>query len=219
MELREYFENNQNRNMIDKWLHYFEIYERHFRPFVDKKIKVLEIGIWQGGSLKMWKEYFGDQAEIIGVDIDSRCKKFEEERIRIHIGDQANINFLQELIKLEGGFDIIIDDGGHRMNQQIISFQELYGAVNNGGIYLCEDNHTSYWARYGAGYKKPNTFIEYTKNLIDKLHAYYSETPELKVEWFTENTTGIHYYDSVVVFDKQLREKPTAKTVGIKTIV
>ena len=218
MELREYFENNENRNMIDKWLHYFEIYERHFRPFVDKKIKVLEIGIWQGGSLKMWKEYFGDQAEIIGVDIEPRTKKFEEDRIRIYIGDQSNREFLRDLIQKEGQFDIIIDDGGHFMNQQITSFQELYGAVTDGGVYLCEDNHTSYWKRYGAGYKKPNTFIEYTKNLIDDLHAYHSETKELEVSWFTENTTGIHYYDSIVVFDKKKREKPSAKTVGIKSI-
>lgn len=218
MELREYFENNQNNNMIDKWLHYFEIYERHFRPFVGKKIKVLEIGIWQGGSLKMWKEYFGEQAEIIGVDIEPITKKFEEERIKIYIGDQSNRKFLNKLIEKEGQFNIIIDDGGHFMNQQIISFQELYKSIVDGGIYLCEDNHTSYWARYGGGYKKSNTFIEYTKNLIDDLHAYHSENSELKVNWFTENITGIHYYDSVIVFDKKKREKPTSKTVGIRTI-
>ena len=93
--------------MIDKWLHYFEIYERHFRPYIDKKIKVLEIGIWQGGSLKMWKEYFGDQAEIVGVDIEPRTKKFEEDRIRIHIGDQSDRNFLQNLIREEGDFVIL----------------------------------------------------------------------------------------------------------------
>ena len=218
MKLREYFENNQNRNMIDKWLHYFDVYERHFRPFVGKKIKVLEIGIWQGGSLKMWKEYFGEDAEIIGVDIEPRCKKFEEERIKIYIGDQADANFLQELIKTEGKFDIIIDDGGHYMHQQIISFQQLYGALNDGGVYLCEDLHTNYWARYNAGYKKPHTYIEYVKKLIDELHAYYSETPELFVTEFTRNTTGIHFYDSIVVFDRQSRTKSSAKTVGIKTI-
>jgi SAM-dependent methyltransferase len=204
--------------MIDKWLHYFDIYERHFRPFVDKKIKVLEIGIWQGGSLKMWKEYFGADAEIVGVDIEPRCKKFEEDRIKIYIGDQSNPKFLQELIAAEGQFDIIIDDGGHFMNQQIISFQELYGAVKDGGVYLCEDLHTSYWARYSAGYKLSHTFIEYVKNLIDELHSYYSETPSLTVTKFTENTIGIHFYDSVVVFDKHARTKSTSKTVGIKTI-
>jgi SAM-dependent methyltransferase len=218
MKLIDYFNSNQNRNMIDKWLHYFDIYERHFSSFVGKKIKVLEIGIWQGGSLKMWKEYFGDQAEIIGVDIEPRCKKFEEERIKIYIGDQADTNFLHELIKSEGKFDIIIDDGGHYMHQQIISFQELYGALNDGGVYLCEDLHTNYWARYNGGYKKSLTFIEYTKNLIDELHSFYSEAPELKVTEFTKNTTGIHFYDSVVVFDRQKREKSTANNIGIKTI-
>jgi 23S rRNA U2552 (ribose-2'-O)-methylase RlmE/FtsJ len=216
MRLIEYFNNNQNNNMIDKWLHYFDIYETHFNKFVDKKIKVLEIGIWQGGSLKMWKDYFGNNATIVGVDIEPICKMFEEDRIKIYIGDQANPDFLKSIIKNEENFDIIIDDGGHFMDQQIISFKELYSSLNDGGVYLCDDLHTNYWKRYNAGYKRSNTFIEYVKNLIDELNAYYSETNELVVTDFTKNTTGIHIYDSVVVFDKQKRDKPTSKTIGIK---
>lgn len=218
MKLVEYFNENQNRNSITKWLHYFDIYEKHFNAFVDKKIKVLEIGVWQGGSLKMWKEYFGKEAQIIGVDINSKCKELEETQIRICIGDQANVDFLNKVIKEEGPFDIIIDDGGHYTHQQIISFNELFYSLNDGGVYLCEDLHTNYWKEYNGGYKKPNTFIELTKNLIDELNAFHSETEELKVSEFTENTTGIHIYDSVVVFDKQCRIRPTWKTIGIKKI-
>jgi len=206
MKLEEFFHNN--RSIIDKWPHYFEIYERHFSPFIGKKVKVMEIGVWRGGSLKMWKDYFGENAEIIGIDINPNCKVFEEDRIRIYIGDQSNVNFLQDVIKQEGEFDIIIDDGGHFMHQQIISFKELYWSIKNGGVYLCEDLHTNYWKNYGGGYKNPNTFIEYTKNLIDELNAFFSQEEALKVTEFTRNTTGIHIYDSVVVFDKQHREKP-----------
>jgi SAM-dependent methyltransferase len=204
--------------MIDKWLHYFDIYERHFRPFAGKKIKVLEIGIWQGGSLKMWKEYFGEKAEIVGIDKNKKCIKFEEERIKIYIGNQANPEFLRNISRLEGGFDIIIDDGGHHMNQQITSFQTLYGYLNNGGVYLCEDVHTSYWKQYGGGLEKPGTFMEFVKHLIDELNAFHSRTPGLIATEFTKNTTGIHVYDSVVVFDKNFRTPPTPKKIGIATI-
>lgn len=134
MKLLEYFESNQDRNAMTKWLHYFEIYEKHFNKFIGKNVKILEIGVWQGGSLKMWKEYFGKNAQIIGVDINSKCKQIEDEQIKIYIGDQANIEFLNKLIDEEKNFDIIIDDGGHLMNQQITSFKTLYPFVNNGGI-------------------------------------------------------------------------------------
>jgi 23S rRNA U2552 (ribose-2'-O)-methylase RlmE/FtsJ len=214
MKLLEYFESNQDRNAMTKWLHYFEIYEKHFNKFIGKNVKILEIGVWQGGSLKMWKEYFGKNAQIIGVDINSKCKQIEDEQIKIYIGDQANIEFLNKLIDEEKNFDIIIDDGGHLMNQQITSFKTLYPFVNNGGIYLCEDLHTNYWTHYGGGYKSKNTFIELTKNLIDELHAFFSQSDDLVITDFTKSTTGIHIYDSVVVFDKQYRNKPEQEKIG-----
>ena len=217
MNLREYFESNQRRHLIDKWDHYFDIYEKHFRPFVGKSVKILEIGIYQGGSLQMWKEYFGPGAEIFGVDIDPRCKKFEDGQIRVFIGDQADSKFLRGIVQRTGNFDIIIDDGGHRMNQQITSFQVLYGYLNNGGVYLCEDLHTSYWEQYGGGLKKEGTFIELVKQLIDELHSAHTKEL-LSSYYFTHHTTGIHIYDSVVVFDKQDRPLPTPQRIGIPTI-
>jgi len=214
MKLVKYFNENQNKNSITKWVHYFDIYERHFNAFINKNVKVLEIGVWQGGSLKMWKEYFGKEAQIIGVDTNPKCKMLEEEQIKIYIGDQANIDFLDNIIKEEGPFDIIIDDGGHFPYQQITSFNKLFFNLKDGGIYLCEDLHTNYWKEYNGGYKKPNTFIELVKSLIDELNAFHSQSDELKINEFTKNTTGIHIYDSVVVFDKQSRIKPTWETIG-----
>jgi 23S rRNA U2552 (ribose-2'-O)-methylase RlmE/FtsJ len=213
-KLLEYFNANKNGNAINKYHHYFDIYERHFEKFVGKSVKILEIGVWQGGSTKMWKEYFGKDAKIIGIDINPKCKIIEDEQIKIYIGDQADDNFLKMIISSEGPFDIIMDDGGHYMHQQIASFKGLYLSLNNGGVYLCEDLHTNYWNLYGGGYKKPNTFIELTKTLIDELNAFYSESIELKITEFTKNTIGIHIYDSVVVFDKQNRTKPTYAIIG-----
>ena len=218
MKLIDYFYSNHDRNGIDKWLHYFDIYEAHFNKFVDKKVKILEIGVSNGGSLEMWKQYFGSECQIVGIDIHPGCKQFETDQIKVYIGDQADKNFLEEVISKEGNFDIIIDDGGHFPHQQIISFRTLYKYVNDGGVYLCEDLHTNYMKVYNSGYKHNSTFIELTKNLIDELNAFFSETDDLKPTYFTVNTTGIHIYDSVVVFDKQKRDRPQVMNIGSRKI-
>jgi cephalosporin hydroxylase len=143
LKLIDYFLSNKERNGMHKPMAYFEIYEKHFSKFKNKKIKILEIGIENGGSLAMWKQYFGKGTEVVGIDINSKCKKFEEEGIKIYIGDQANEIFLAHVIGMEGGFDIVIDDGGHLMTQQITSFNILYESVRDSGVYLCEDTGTS----------------------------------------------------------------------------
>ena len=79
-----------NGRIIHKWKHYFPIYERHFREFVYKPVTFLEIGVWRGGSLQMWKRYFGPHARIIGIDIDPECKKFEEDQVEVYIGQQQD---------------------------------------------------------------------------------------------------------------------------------
>ena len=104
--------------------------------------------------------------------------------------------------------DILIDDGGHTMNQQIVTFEEMYGKVKSNGVFLCEDLHTSYWSDFGGGYKRYNTFIEYSKNLIDKINAFHSKSPFLKVDKFTKSTDSLHYYDSILVIEKRERETP-----------
>ena len=92
------------------------------------------------------------------------------------------------------------------MKQQTTTFNELFGHVTNkGGVYWCEDLHTSYWKPYGGGYKTSTTFIETSKTWIDKLNAHHSKSPELRPDAFTENVHGIHYYDSVVVIEKQIK--------------
>lgn len=200
--LWNYFKSNTGR-LIHKWQHYFDIYNNHFNRFRNKSITVMEIGVYHGGSLQMWKKYFGPQANIIGIDIDPRCMKLLEDQITIEIGDQANREFLRKIIKKYGPIDIIIDDGGHFMDQQIISFEELFPALKEDGIYLVEDLHTSYWSEYGGGYQTPGSFIEYSKKLIDKLNARHSRDCRLSVDNFTKSVTGLHFYDSVFVVEKQ----------------
>tara|TARA_R110000824_G_scaffold129779_1_gene291361 strand:+ start:126 stop:794 length:669 start_codon:yes stop_codon:yes gene_type:complete len=212
-DLEKYFKNNTKR-IIYKWEHYFNIYDRHFSKFRNKEIVVLEIGVDRGGSLQMWKDYFGDKAKIYGVDINPNCKQLEEENVEVFIGDQADRNFLNNIKKLIPKVDILIDDGGHTMIQQINTFEELFKHVKDDGVYLCEDLHTSYWDvepnrdYYGGGYKNPSTFIEYSKNFIDDLNAYHSKNDLLQVSEFTKSVDSIHYYDSILVIEKSRKDEP-----------
>lgn len=212
-KLLDYFENNKG-NAINKWIHYFDVYERHFGKYVGTEVAILEIGVFQGGSLKMWKNYFGEKARIYAIDVYEPCKQFEEENIQIFIGSQSDKDFLTR-IKVEiPKVDIIIDDGGHFMDQQIITFETLYSHLKPDGVYLCEDTHTSYWDSYGGGYKKKSSFIEYSKNFIDYLHAWHSKSEDLIVSDFTKTTHSLHYYDSIVVLEKKLMSTPQSKITG-----
>ena len=215
-DLFKYFENNQNR-AIDKWLHYFEIYETYFSKYRGKEINILEIGLFQGGSIQLWQNYFGDKLNYYGIEIDPKCKRYEENKVKIFIGSQSDPQFLAEVISQIPKLDIIIDDGGHTMNQQIVSFKSLFNHVKDDGIYLIEDLHTSYWKVYGGGYKRQGTFINFSKNLIDKINAHHSKQKSLVVDNYTNTIKSLHYYDSVLVVLKGIISKPISKLTGNKT--
>jgi len=178
----------------------------------------MEIGVYQGGSLQMWKNYFGPKARIYGVDINPKCKSLEEEQISIFIGSQEERSFLRSLKSQIPKLDILIDDGGHRMKQQITTFEELYRHIDDVGVYLCEDLHTSYRRKRGCGYKKKGTFVEYSKNFIDYINAWHSEHKKLAVTEFTETTYSLHFYSSILVIEKRPIEKPYDLQTGKGTI-
>ena len=213
-DLEKFFNQNDGKQ-INKWLHYFDIYERHFSKLRGKDITILEIGVFQGGSLEMWRDYFGPKAKIYGMDINPACKALEGDNIEIFIGSQEDRTFLREVKKKLPKLDLILDDGGHTMRQQIVSFEELYDQVKDDGIYMVEDTHTSYWSNHGGGYKKRGSFIEFSKNFIDDLHAWYShEKSRFDVSHFTKTLDSLHFYDSIVVFEKGIKTKPVAKKTG-----
>lgn len=212
--LRAYFERNDGPT-IDKWVHYFDIYHRHFARFRGRRITVVEIGVFQGGSLAMWRDYFGHEARIVGVDIDPRCAALAPPGTEVRIGSQTDRDFLGRLKRELGTIDVLIDDGGHEMAQQLTTFEEMFPAVAAEGVYLVEDLHTSYWAEYGGGLRRPGSFIEFAKGLIDQLNAWHSQdqgafapTP------LTRAIDGLHFYDSVLVLEKRPRLKPVSKRTG-----
>jgi hypothetical protein len=226
-DLERYFYNNPGRT-IHKWKHYFEIYERHLARYRDKQVTLVEIGVARGGSLQMWKQYFGPKARIIGVDINPECTAYAEEHIEVLIGNQEDRTFLRSLAERIPNIDVLIDDGGHTMLQQITTFEELFPRIAPDGVYVCEDLHTSYWHGYGGGYRSPSSFIEYSKNFIDYIHAWHApkpgkpqrkkwyrqQRPSIAISDFTRSAHSLHYYDSVLVIEKRTLAPPSPVVSG-----
>jgi len=211
--LAEYFHRNPGR-LIDKWHHYFEIYHRHFARFRGQSPVVIEIGVFHGGSLQMWRNYFGAGARIVGIDVDPRCRQFEDDATTILIGDQADRGFLAEVRARFPRVDIVIDDGGHTMVQQTTTFEELYPHLQPHGVYLCEDVDTSYSPDFGGGLRREGTFVEFSKTLIDRLHAWVTTQPGQELDRFAYTTFALHFYESVVVVEKRPIDPPQRSQTG-----
>lgn len=213
-DLEKFFYSNTDK-AISKWKHYFEIYDRYFSRYRGKDVTIVEFGVLHGGSLMMWKDYFGKGAKIYGIDINPACKALEDEQIKIVIGSQEDRKFLRKLASEIPKIDILIDDGGHTMAQQQNTFEELYPHIDRNGIYLCEDIHTSYWRKYGGGYKRRRSFVEYSKNFIDNINAWHAENKrKLPVTDFTRSTYALHYYDSMLVIEKREISPPESLITG-----
>ncbi len=211
--LHDYFINNKD-NAIRKPFSYFDLYERYFKKYRGRDINLLEIGVQNGGSTKMWKHYFthmlpGIKVQIYGIDIDEKCKSIEEEGIKIFIGSQSDRNFWKKIKNEIPKLDIVIDDGGHSMEQQIVTLEEIYDHIKDDGLYWCEDVGTSYWPEtYGGGYKKKTSYIEYTKNIIDYLNANSAiKKDSLEINKYTNTAYSICFHENVVVIEKKIRPK------------
>jgi 23S rRNA U2552 (ribose-2'-O)-methylase RlmE/FtsJ len=194
------FLTNEQR-LIHKWKHYFPIYENHFSRFVDRDVVFIELGCGEGGSLQMWKRFLGPHARIVGIDIDPRCASFAEDQIDIRIGDQSDAKFLASIVEEVGMPDVVLDDGSHLMPHIEASFAALCPALSRNGVYFVEDLHTAYWDEYEGGLKRKGSFIERCKDLIDELNAEHARGA-VNVTDFTRSTLSMHFYDSVVVFEK-----------------
>jgi hypothetical protein len=165
--------------------------------------------------MQLCRHYFGPEAKIYGVDINPNCKQFAEPGVQIFIGDQQDRAFLRTLAHTIPAIDILIDAGGHTMDQQIHTYEELFPKVAANGVYLIEALHTSYSKDYGGAYKAKNTFIEYSKDFVDQTNAWHSQQPDrLDVSDFTRSVNSLHYYDSVLVIEKRPTIRPTHERKG-----
>lgn len=213
-DIERLFYDHQGRE-VGKWVHYLPIYERYFAPRRGSAVRMLEIGVSHGGSLELWRRYFGPTATIFGIDIDPACARRFDPPNQVRIGSQDNPAFLESVVREMGGLDIVLDDGSHVGRHQIASFRTLFPLLAEGGLYLIEDLHASYWAEAGGGVRRPGTAIEYVKTMIDDLHGWYHfkalGTPAKDEIGF------VHFYDSMVVIEKRRRLRPGHIRVGRRT--
>ena len=200
---------------IHKWIDYFEIYHRSFSRYRSLPITFVEVGVQNGGSARMWRDYFGPNARIIGIDIDPNCMALQEDGFEIWIGDQADPDFWQEFVQAVPSLDIVLDDGGHTMRQQIVTLQTLFPLLNNGGTYLCEDTHTSYFPKFGGGRGRPETFLEHVKSLIDDIHAFHHlPLSDIENSYMANNLHSISVFDSIVVLERRTKNPPVVLARG-----
>jgi SAM-dependent methyltransferase len=126
------------------WRHgYTEFYETLFAPLRNQPVRVLEIGVLNGMSMRLWEAYF-PAGRIFGLDVEPKTE-FDSTRVTTLVADQGKRADLHAALSRAGpGFDIVIDDGGHHMHHQQISFAVLFPALKPGGLYIIEDVHTSF---------------------------------------------------------------------------
>lgn len=194
--LFEIFQDANNASI--KHESYFSVYESLFNKFRGGEVTFIEVGVFNGGSLNMWREYFGPNARIIGIDLNPIALKLIDQGFEIFIGDQENQSFWVDLKSKIGNVDIILDDGGHKNLQQAVTL--YYGAdmVRDGGMIVIEDVHTSYFKRFGnPGYF---SFINFSKRLVDIINSRFKFLKKIdsklgSIVW------SIQYFESIVAFN------------------
>ena len=196
-----------------KWIHYLDIYDEYFGKYRNTPVKLLEIGVAMGGSLELWRKYFGPQATIFGIDVVPACANYVTPPNQVRIGSQADRKFLLSVVDELGAPDLVVDDGSHVGRHQRISFETLFPLLREGGLYVIEDLHASYLpGAYRGGHRRRGTGIEFIKEMIDDMHAWYhgksTKTPAR--DWIP----AIHIYDSVAVIEKRRIERPSHIMVG-----
>jgi hypothetical protein len=176
---------------------YFQVYDEIFAPYVGKPITFVEVGVLNGGSLFMWREFFGPQARIIGVDLNPLAKKWEAHGFEIHIGSQADSAFWEGFFKRVGQIEVFLDDGGHFPDQQIITTLAAAPHIKDGGLLVVEDTHTSYLAEFHAPSKW--SFVNFAKSVSDRVNARFPNTISSQSE-LSSSVYSVAFYESIVAF-------------------
>jgi hypothetical protein len=176
-----------------KHTNYFDIYDKLLTKYVGQEITLVEIGILDGGSLFMWREFFGKHVRIIGVELNPEAIKWREHGFEIHIGDQSDPSFWGSFFQQVGDIDVLLDDGGHRNDQQIVTVKSSLPHIRDGGIILVEDTQTSF-VKFESFQKF--SFVSFLKG---KIRSLYSRSEEVRVEsdLFSKSVHSIEFFTGV----------------------
>ena len=196
---------NHNGNKSQKWTHYFDFYDElvlESRKKFGADIRILEIGVQNGGSLEIWRKLFGSKAEIHGIDIDPMCDRLSDQ-FNIHIGSSADKNFLANIRSKSSYFDLIIDDGRHNSKHQRIALEYLFAMLSPRGIYVIEDIEHSYRYSKRGGYLRPSSIIEVSKRFVDSINKEFFASPVIhSVKIDIETVNSITFFKGLIVLRK-----------------
>lgn len=190
MNLKTVFEQHTDRH-CGKWSHYFDVYDRYLQSYIGKEFTLLEIGVAHGGSLQIWKRYFGDKVKIVGIDI-GQSTMFNEPQIQTFCGSQSDTAFLETVIKQVGIPDVVIDDGSHQPQDVLTSFNFLFPKMTQ-GLYVVEDTHVAYW----------NGNHNYVTQFSQLVHDVSTQHIENFNPVFSKDIKSISFYDSMVILEKE----------------
>ena len=202
-------------NNSDKWENYLVTYSAEFDQYkkTHNTIRLLEIGVQNGGSLQIWKKYFGITSEIVGLDIDENvCKMNLGAGIETFCFDASDREKLKTFSE-DRPFDIIIDDGSHMCAHVIESFKALFNKVKPGGIFIVEDVHTSYYPQFGGGLRAKTSSMKYFKNLLDLINIFHINDEQFKSKlsedesYFYKWIESIKFVDSMIIVKKRTEER------------
>jgi|TARA_B110000240_G_scaffold45409_1_gene51145 hypothetical protein len=154
----------------------------------------VEVGVLKGGSLFMWREFFGPKARIVGIDLNPRAKQWEEDGFEIYIGSQSDPSFWKKFLSEVGPIDVFLDDGGHTYVQQIITSECVLDSISDGGMLVVEDTHTSYLEGFGA---QTHSFVKYAKIWIDRINSRFCE---FNTDQSGRKVWSMEIFDSIIAF-------------------
>lgn len=153
----------------DKWASYLPYYDQLLAPLREAPIRMLEIGVQNGGSLETWAEYFQRAQLFVGCDIDPRCGelRYDDARIRVVVGDACQALAFGQIAAASPQFDLVIDDGSHKSDDILNAFINYFPLLSPGGIYVVEDACCLYMNDFDGGLLHERGAYAFFKRLVD----------------------------------------------------
>ena len=176
---------------------YFHAYEGLLSTYVGKPITFVEVGVYNGGSLFMWREFFGKQARTIGIDFNPKAKRWEDDGFEIWTGNQADPAFWREFLSAVGDIDVCLDDGGHSNLQQIQTVVSVTPHIKDGGLMIVEDTHASYMTQFGNPSR--HSFMNFAFDVVDSINSRFPAV-DSSTNSLNQYVSSVSFHESIVAF-------------------
>jgi len=180
-----------------KYDSYFPAYETLLQKYADREVTMVEVGIFNGGSLFMWRKFFGPKARIIGIDLNPDAREWEKHGFEIYIGDQSSDTFWSDFFRKIGKVDVLIDDGGHTNLQQVVTSHYAIQNINDGGMLIVEDVHTNYFREFGNPSRY--SFLNFAHRIVDGVNSRAYSLRRTYAQ-YSSRVYSVSFFESMVAF-------------------